>query len=294
MPSLLAAVLVTLISTPDEKLTGIACRSVHLGWQAPRAGALYNEVVVEESAPGTYFCAIGFGGGYFGIQEQGRGKKVVIFSVWDPGDQNNPDEVPADRRVKLVSQGKDVRIGRFGNEGTGGQSFLDLDWEVGKAYRFLVTAGPDPEGDASRTAFAAYVGMPAGGWEHVATFSTIGRDGDLGGAYSFVEDFRRDRESTKRTRRARFGPVWAKPVGGPWRGVAEARFTADSNRDTRIDAGPAAGHAGAFFLSTGGETPEGAEKLREVFSSPVPDGNGAPADLPEGAIDPAGEGLPGA
>ena len=44
----------------------------------------------------------------------GNGKKVVLFSVWDPGDQNDPKSVQDDQRVKLLHQGEGVRIGRFG------------------------------------------------------------------------------------------------------------------------------------------------------------------------------------
>src|SRR4051812_39937490 len=43
-----------------------ACRSVHLWHQAPEAAAFYNEVTVERSASGTYFCVCGWDMGYFG------------------------------------------------------------------------------------------------------------------------------------------------------------------------------------------------------------------------------------
>lgn len=129
---LLAFAITHVPSFADEKLAGIACRSVHLAFNAPESVAFYNEVTVEKSAEGTYFCVCGFNQGYFGIQEQTKGKKVVIFSVWDPGQQDDPKTVAEDRRVKLISKDAEVRTGRFGNEGTGGQSFLDLDWSVGE------------------------------------------------------------------------------------------------------------------------------------------------------------------
>ncbi len=154
-----------------------------------------NCVSVETSAPGTYFCVGGFNHGYLGIQEQGRGKKVVIFSVWDPGKQDDPKTVAADRQVKLLDKDPETRTGRFGNEGTGGQSFLDLDWVPGSTYRFLVTARPDLE----RTAYSAYLAVPgAEQWRLIASFSTI-TDGDsLKGYYAFIEDFKRDRDSATR------------------------------------------------------------------------------------------------
>jgi hypothetical protein len=276
-PLLLAAALPP-ASPPDEKLTGIACRSVHLGYPAPDGTAFYNEVEVEKSAEGTYFCAIGFNGGYFGIQEQGRGRKVAIFSVWDPGDQDDPNAVAADERVKVLHQGEGVRIGRFGNEGTGGQSFYPLAWEVGQKVRFLVAASPDTPG---RTAYSAYLYLPAEEkWLHMATFSTLTERKLLGGYYSFVEDFKRDRTSTTHARRALFGPAWVRAEDGQWQPVPSARFTADSNKATNIDAGPAEGRPGMFYLSTGGDTPEGAGKLREPITAPEAPNAAPPADLP--------------
>src|SRR5262245_57446977 len=61
----------------DEKLAGVACRSVHLQYPAPDGDAFYNEVTVAKSSEGTYFCVCGFSKGYYGIQELGNGKKLL-------------------------------------------------------------------------------------------------------------------------------------------------------------------------------------------------------------------------
>src|SRR5262249_23708686 len=139
----LIAVAGLLVSLPllgaDERLAGIACRSVHLRYPAAAGVAFYNEVTVAQSAPGTYFAVCGWDTGYYGIQELGNGKKLLIFSVWDSG-QNDPKAVAKDQRVQLLHKDKAVRVGRFGGEGTGGQSFFDYDWQVGQTYRLLVTA----------------------------------------------------------------------------------------------------------------------------------------------------------
>ncbi len=244
---LLGGSMILAVASADEKLAGIACRSVHLAYTAPEATAFYNEVTVEKSAEGTYFCACGFNQGYFGIQEQGRGKKVVIFSVWDPGKQDDPNSVDEGNRVKLISKDDQVRVGRFGNEGTGGQSFLDLDWKEGETYRFLVTARV--AGD--RTEFAAHIAPPdAKEWRHLATFSTLAKGKLLGGYYSFIEDFKRDKVSATIERRARFGEAWARTADGRWIALTRARFTADKNPALTIDAGV---ESGRFFLATGGK-----------------------------------------
>ncbi len=137
----------------DQKTTPVACRSVHLFYSAPEGIAFYNEVTVGQSAAGTYFMACGFDLGYLGIQQSATGKKVVIFSVWDPGNQSDPKQVETDKQVKALYHGEGVRVGRFGNEGTGGQSFFDYDWNVGKTYRFFVTARPARDRTAVRRFF---------------------------------------------------------------------------------------------------------------------------------------------
>src|ERR1700733_12024040 len=112
---LAGAGLVFLLCAParadEKKTTAAACRSVHLFYSAPEGVAFYNEVTVGQSAAGTYFMACGFDLGYFGIQELANGKKLILFSVWDPGNQSDPNQVEKDKRVKLLHQGEGVRIG---------------------------------------------------------------------------------------------------------------------------------------------------------------------------------------
>jgi hypothetical protein len=78
-----------------------------------------SEMAVKQSTTGSYFMACGWGGGYFGIQELGNGKKVAIFSVWDPTSGDDPKAVAPGERVECLFEGEGVRIKRFGGEGTG-------------------------------------------------------------------------------------------------------------------------------------------------------------------------------
>jgi hypothetical protein len=248
-----------------------AARSVHLHYPAPAADAFYNELTVEQSVPGSYFMACGFRHGYFGIQELSRGRKVVLFSVWDPTKGDEAAKVPLEQRVEVLHQDPDVEVKRFGGEGTGGQCFFRYDWKTGQACRFLVRAKVDGE----KTAYAAYFYVPeAKAWKHLVTFRTRTGGDRLAGLYSFVEDFRRDTKSAGETRRARFSNGWVFADG--WKPLLTARFTASSSeweaKDT-IDAGVA---NGSFYLQTGGATktttplngkierPAGAEKPPEV------------------------------
>jgi hypothetical protein len=258
----------------DENLAGQACRSVHLAYTAAEGVAFYDEVTIEQSAPGTYFCACGWNKAYFGIQELGNGKKVVIFSVWD-SNENDPKAVDEDKREKLLHKDENVRIGRFGGEGTGGQSFFDYDWKAGVSYRFLVTA----KINGDRTEYAGYFyGPEEKNWKHLVTFSTITEGKNPGGYYSFVEDFKRDRVSTTRVRKARFAHAWVKTATGEWEAVTKAKFTADGNPATNNNAGVTKGQ---FFLATGGETTNTDIRLDGAVQLPPDEIRTVPEGLPK-------------
>jgi hypothetical protein len=260
----------------DEKLKGIACRSVHLGYPAPTGTAFYNELTVEQSADGTYFMACGWRKGYFGIQELASGKKLVLFSVWDPASGENPKTVPPQKQVKMLYKDREVRVGRFGGEGTGGQAFLDYDWKVKERYRFLVTARADgPE----RTAYSGYFYLPeTKTWKHLVTFSTLTEKDDLlRGYYSFVEDFRRNKVSTTQVRKAVFGNGWVRSTADEWVSLDRARFTADANPVLNIDAGAT---GAGFFLATGGMTANTTTKLRDTITRAAGESK-PPSDLPK-------------
>lgn len=256
------------IGSADQRLEGIACRSVHLRYAAPEGVLFYNEVTADRSAEGTYFMACGFDRGYFGMQELAGGKKVVLFSVWDPGSQKNAKSVSPEKQVKVLAQGEGVRVKRFGGEGTGGQSMFDYDWRIGQTCRFVVKATID--GD--QTIFAGYFFVPEKkSWQHLATFSTAGGGHALRGYYSFVEDFRRNRISATQVRKAGFGNGWVRTEGGQWTPLTRATFTGDSNPAMNVDAGI---EDGKFLLSTGGDTTNSHTPL-----------NGTMERLPQGVSD---------
>jgi hypothetical protein len=251
-----------------------AARSVHLGYPAPEAAAFYNELTVEKSVPGSYFMACGFSHGYFGIQEQGKGRKVVIFSVWDPAKGDNPNAVPDAERVEVLYKADDVVARRFGGEGTGGQSFYQYDWKIGETYRFLVKASVAEK----KTAFTAYFFLPESKtWKHLVTFRTATGGDRLKGLYSFIEDFRRDTKSAAEVRRAVFGNGWVRDAKGQWTPLARARFTASGatwEAKETIDAGVVKDR---FYLQTGGDT-KTSTRLGTRIERPA--GSGTPPQVP--------------
>jgi len=235
----------TVKKTPAKRIR--AARSVHLGYKAPDANVYYNEVTVTKSQVNSYFCVCGFNHGYFGIQER-RNDKVVIFSIWDPGKQNNPNEVEEQQRVKLIYKADDVRVGRFGNEGTGGQSFFEYDWKPFETYKFMVKS----KVNGNRTEYSGFFYLnEKKQWKHLVTFSTITKGDNLKGYYAFIEDFRRDYKSVEEVRQAHFSNGWVKTLDGYWVSLTKARFTADSNTLMNINAWPV---EDGFYLQTGGDT----------------------------------------
>ncbi len=253
-----------------------AARSVHLHYplgDLKKVDAFYNELTVQQSVTGSYFMACGFSHGYFGIQEQGNGRKVVIFSVWDPTKGDDAKNVPLEQRVEVLHQGENVEVKRFGGEGTGGQSFFVYDWKIGETCKFIVRSTVEGE----KTAYAGYFWLPEKkAWKHLVTFRTKTGGDHLAGLYSFVEDFRRNTKSATETRKAAFGNAWAY-ADGKWHPLLNARFTASSStweaKET-IDAGLA---DGKFYLQTGGET-KMSRKLNSTIERPAGEDN--PPEMP--------------
>jgi hypothetical protein len=246
-------------------------RSVHLGFEAPEADVYYNEVTVEQSQRGTYFMVCGFRHGYFGIQELVEGPKMVIFSVWDPGVQDEPDQVDRDHRVKVLAHGDEVTVDRFGGEGTGAKTYFMYDWKVGETYRFAVKA----EVRGPRTVYSGYMFMnETGTWKLISSLATLAGGDPLLRPYSFVEDFHRNYDSVWIARRARFSNGWVRSLAGEWHPLLTAKFTADRTPILNVDAGP---DGDGFFLVTGGDT---INHTPLGDPMPRPEGPGAPPDLP--------------
>lgn len=265
---MLTLLLLAALQEPAPK----AARSVHLWWSAPEGREFLNTLTVEESAPGSYFMACGWNTGYFGMQELAKGEKIVLFSVWDPTKGDDPKLVPEDRRVAVLHQDVDAKVGRFGGEGTGAQCKYPYAWKIGEPCRFLLRA--DVEGDTT-----SYTGWffrnDTKAWVKLAVFRALTKGSPLKGYYSFVEDFRRDGRSVGERRRARFSEGWVRTTKDVWTPLDRASFTADATKLDNIDAAVV---ENAFALGTGGDltprTPlKGVLRLAEAARTP-------PADLP--------------
>lgn len=227
--------------------------SVHLGYSLPRENVewFYNEVIVPEEGdiPSSYYMACGFGQGYFGMQNNTPHKRRVLFSVWSPFETDNPADIPDSLRVTLVKKGENTKIGEFGNEGSGGQSYIHYDWKPGERCRFLMGVKPDGKGNTEYTAY--FYDNTKSKWILVASFRRPKTSTWYTGAHSFLENF--NPVMGYINRKACYTNQWARTADGKWVPVTKARFTCDTTGHQQMRLDYTGGVEGdKFFLSMGG------------------------------------------
>ena len=227
--------------------------SVHLGYVLPKEDIewFYNELIVPEEGdiPSSYYMACGFSQGYFGMQNNTPYKRRVLFSVWSPFETDNPAEIPDSLRVTLVKKGENTIINDFGNEGSGGQSYIHYDWKAGERCRFLMGVKPDGNGNTIYTAY--FFDNNKGEWSLIASFRRPKTSTWYTGAHSFLENF--NPVMGYINRKVYYANQWARTTDGRWLPVSKARFTCDTTgaKEMRLDyTGGVEGDN--FFLSMGG------------------------------------------
>ena len=225
--------------------------SVHLTYEVPQQASsvhyLYNEVTVPEGNDilGSFYMANGFGQGYFGFQVNSQTERRILFSVWSPYQTDNPEEIPDDQRVELLRRGQNVTVNDFGNEGSGGQSYLVYNWEAGKTYRFLLKGEP-AKGETNKTDYTAWFSPKEGEWLLIASWRRPFIKTYLTRIHSFLENF--NTRTGPIERMAFYNNQWILDTSGNWHELNRARFTADATaRDkARLD------YAGGFFSDDDG------------------------------------------
>lgn len=211
--------------------------SVHLKYALPQGDTeyFYNEVTVPvgEDVIGSYYMANGFGEGYFGMQVNSATERRVLFSVWSPYDTEDPNDIPLEDRIVKMKQGEGVYIGEFGNEGSGGQSYLKYPWKAGETYKFVLQVRPDGNGSTVYTAY--FYATDEAKWKLIASFKRPKTNTWYKGAYSFLENFNVNQGYIKR--KVHFGNQWAVSKDGVWTELLNATFTYDAtaNAGARVD-----------------------------------------------------------
>lgn len=228
--------------------------SVHLKYHVPQEKQIvyyYNEVTVPEGEDvvGSYYMANGFSGGYFGMQVNSKSERRVLFSVWSPFNTDRPQDIPEDQRIHILKKGEGVYTGEFGNEGSGGQSYLKYNWITGNTYKFLLKGAPN--GDSTTTYTAWFFAPEENSWRLIASFKRPKTDSYLKEFYSFLENF--NPEQGIYTRKVHFANQWVYDTQGKWIPINKATFTFDATarKGYRLDyAGGTEGNR--FFLQNCG------------------------------------------
>ena len=238
------AVLIGGISSSDIKYVkddfyfGRRGPSVHLRYEVPdeidQVEWFYSEITIpdQQDVIGSYFMANGFGEGYFGIQVNSPTERRILFSIWSPYKTDNPDEVPEDHKIKLLKKGKGVTTGKFGNEGSGGQSYKVFNWKSEVTYGFLV--GAKPTGD-NHTDYVAYFYDPElNKWNLIAQFRRPKTSTYLTRLYSFLENFIPDQGIHER--RGLYQNQWVYDHSR-WHELTDVTFTVDNTarKEYRLD-----------------------------------------------------------
>ena len=229
--------------------------SVHLNYQMPETTGeieyYYNEITVQEGNDvlGSYFMANGFAQGYFGMQVNSATERRILFSVWSPFKTDNPKDIPRDQRIQLLKKGEGVHTGKFGNEGSGGQSYYKFMWKAGATYKFLLKGIPTGKGETDFTAW--FCAREVNEWKLIASFRRPKTDTYLTRPHSFLENFHT--ETGNITRKALYTNQWVYCSNKQWVELTKMKFTADATarKESRMDySGGAEGYS--FFMKNCG------------------------------------------
>ena len=238
----------------DDFYFGRRGPSVHLRYETPPNKEIvwfYNEITVEENEDviGSFFMANGFAEGYFGMQVNSETERRVLFSVWSPYDTQDPNEIPDDYKIILLSKGPGVTTGEFGNEGSGGQSYRVFDWKAGNTYRFLLKGEPS---ENNATDYTAYFYAPEENqWQLIAGFRRPYTSTYLTRPHSFLENFRT--ETGFISRKGKYSNQWVCDREGNWHELTTAILTADATARKGARSDYSGGVEGsAFFMKNCG------------------------------------------
>jgi hypothetical protein len=203
--------------------------SVHLNYpfaDTIQAEWFYNEITVPagQDVIGSYYMANGFGEGYFGIQVNSATERRILFSVWSPYTTDDPKSIPEDMRIAMLKKGDQVYTGEFGNEGSGGQSFLRFPWKAGLTYGFLLKGVPDNNNNTTYTAW--FHDPEQDKWVLIASFKRPKTNKHLTRLHSFLENF--NPEQGDKERKVLFSNQWIRDTKGRWITLNKAGFTYDN------------------------------------------------------------------
>jgi len=257
----------------DDIYWGRRGPSVHLNYPINDTSKNYQWFYSELTVPkgydhqGSYFMANGFAEGYFGMQVNSATERRILFSVWSPFQTDDPAAIPVEMRIQLLAKGNNVYTGKFGNEGSGGQSYLVLPWQAEQTYRFLLKVNPT-ENLNNKTDYSAYFYYPiTKKWRFIASFRRPNTNTYVARPHSFLENFIPGAGQFER--KALYSNQWLRDTDGKWHALTKARFTYDATaaKQSRMDYQGGTENAGFYLRNTGFFT--GPTKLHSQFERPA-------------------------
>lgn len=263
--------------------------SVHLySWgstdpNAPKGDAYdwcFMEIMLPQESDiiGTYAMALGVLNGYMGIQmngyaNDGSPRHDVLFSMWDDGSTDEDPNLPEYMRAGAVDWDPLTTTNRFGNEGTGVQTYRKGPyWTPGKYVQFITNCRPETTSYTTEVngkptvhtqhnmlVSAWFNALDGKGWQYMATVRKRNSTTYFDAWYSFLENYNASTGQANRIAYYRNGYMRARS-NGKWyyrNSVGFGHTDGGDNTGARTDYGQGttdnpADHT--FFMQTGGYT----------------------------------------
>ena len=263
--------------------------SVHLNsWgstdpNAPKGDAYdwcFMEIMLPQESDiiGTYAMALGVLNGYMGIQmngytADGSPRHDVLFSMWDDGSTDEDPNLPEYLRAGAVDWDPLTTTNRFGNEGTGVQTYRKGPyWTPGKYVQFITNCRPETTSyttvENGKTTVhtqhnmlvsAWFNALDGKGWQYMATVRKRNSSTYFDSWYSFLENYNPSTGQANRIAYYRNGYMRARS-NCKWynrNSVGFGHTDGGDNTGARTDYGQGATDNPAdrtFFMQTGGYT----------------------------------------
>lgn len=255
--------------------------SVHLSFRSTEPTTksydwIYEEILVPEGGDplATYYMSLGFFRGYMGIQTNSPTERRVLFSVWDSKDADHDKTMVAADFVSLVDKGKETTVNSFGNEGTGGQSYVrTANWKTGKPVKFLMNIRKT---DSSTVVISAWYSVSdQEGWKYVASWRAPHEQRMFDGFYSFIENY--GYTNGQYPRKAYYYNAWGREdATGKWINFNKVGFShTDGKEGQRVDyeQGVSPEYPDRFYMASGGYTPtvKRADEMKVSVTPPLSD-----------------------
>ena len=227
---------------------------------------------------GTYAMALGVLNGYMGIQmngyaNDGSPRHDVLFSMWDDGSTDEDPNLPEYMRAGAVDWDPLTTTNRFGNEGTGVQTYRKGPyWTPGKYVQFITNCRPETTSYTTEVngkptvhtqhnmlVSAWFNALDGKGWQYMATVRKRNSTTYFDAWYSFLENYNASTGQANRIAYYRNGYMRARS-NGKWyyrNSVGFGHTDGGDNTGARTDYGQGTTDNPAdrtFFMQTGGYT----------------------------------------